>query len=198
MRLTVNGVQVRVVDRIEIVLDVPEGGDTILNGLSIAIKGGPLTIEYGDSMKHAALWIGSDGIRVGDVVFFHDKQLSFIGPPDGTVPIVGGVTDITDEFTRTIHWPDGAVSEMRTIEPPKPRAPLANSIPNGTALAAQEGGPDKYAEMQRYPGSPETVAKWADRMDAIAHTGRPETFPRMPGGPEKARIVTLDSPESPH
>ncbi len=58
MRLTVNGTPIRVTDRIEIEIDVPKDGDTLLNGVTISIRGGPLTIEEGDSPKHAALWIG--------------------------------------------------------------------------------------------------------------------------------------------
>ncbi len=82
MRLTVNGVPVRVTDRIEIEIDVPKDGDTLLNGMSISIRGGPLTIEQGDSLKHCAFWMSSDCQRVGDVCFFHDSQLSFIGGSD--------------------------------------------------------------------------------------------------------------------
>ncbi len=87
MRLTVNGVPVRVTDRIEIDIDVPKDGDTLLNGLSILIKGGPLTIEQGDSRKHAAVWIESEQQRIGDICFFHDAQLSCIG---GQIPLIYG------------------------------------------------------------------------------------------------------------
>jgi hypothetical protein len=75
----VNGVQVRVVDRIEIVVDVPEDGDTLLNGMSIVIRGGPLTIEQGDSMKHAALWSNYETRVIGHLCFFHDAMLTCIG-----------------------------------------------------------------------------------------------------------------------
>ncbi len=51
MRLTVNGIQVRVVDRIEIVIEVSKDGDTILNGVDIEIKGGVLTIDNAVTLR---------------------------------------------------------------------------------------------------------------------------------------------------
>ncbi|HLY82030.1 MAG TPA: hypothetical protein VKQ71_03540 [Acidimicrobiales bacterium] len=70
MRLTVNGVPVRVIDRIEIVLEVPDDGDTLLNGVVVDVKGGPLTVYQGDSAKDAAVWIG------------HDSQLTLVNKRD--------------------------------------------------------------------------------------------------------------------
>lgn len=55
MRLRVNGVEIRVVDRIEVVLDVAEEGDTILHGVDIHIRGGPLTIHEGFCLRHDRL-----------------------------------------------------------------------------------------------------------------------------------------------
>ncbi len=65
MRLKVNGTPIRVIDRIEIEIDVPKDGDTLLNGIVVEIRGGPLTIEQGDSPKNAALWIN------------HESQITF-------------------------------------------------------------------------------------------------------------------------
>src|SRR4051812_3829449 len=49
MRLTVNGVVIRVVDRIEIEIDVAKHGEVLLNGMQVRIKGGGLTVWQGSS-----------------------------------------------------------------------------------------------------------------------------------------------------
>lgn len=45
MRLTVNGVQIRVVDKIVIELDIAKDGDTLIHGMEVRCRGGSLTIE---------------------------------------------------------------------------------------------------------------------------------------------------------
>ncbi len=90
MRLTVNGVSVRVVDRIEIVLEVPTDGDTILNGVEIIAKGGTLRIEAGckdnaflidfyglakDKDGVQLYCIGHDGPPPGVDLFFEETDI---------------------------------------------------------------------------------------------------------------------------
>jgi hypothetical protein len=107
MRLTVNGVQVRVVDQIEIEIDVHEEGEAILNGFEIEIKGGPLTICNGS--KANAMKVESTSEIVGCIAFLVKQRavgegpaLSFIGDAGGPgllltdsdgVPLGGKMTD---------------------------------------------------------------------------------------------------------
>lgn len=59
MRLKVNGVMVRVVDRIEIEIDVARDGEDLINGMQIRCHGGSLTIRQG-SAPRAALDLATD------------------------------------------------------------------------------------------------------------------------------------------
>ncbi len=77
MRLKVNGIEIRVVDRIEIKIDVPNDGDTLPNGIVIQIRGGPLMIKQGDSPKDAALWVGSESVTT----FIANLPQNFITEP---------------------------------------------------------------------------------------------------------------------
>ena len=90
MRLTVNGVPVRVVDRIEIVLEVPEEGDTLLNGFELIAKGGTLRIESG--CKAQAVLASCEGLRADPngiklhIIGNHDFNLWGYHPkPESTV-----------------------------------------------------------------------------------------------------------------
>jgi len=92
MRLTVNGVQVRVVDRIEIVLEVPEGGDTILNGVEIIARGGgPLRIETGS--KTCAMLMSCEGLTPDE----HGVKLYLDGP--NGLSLETGIHDVPEAIT---------------------------------------------------------------------------------------------------
>lgn len=45
MRLKVNGVEIRVVDQIEIVLEVAPDGEDLIHGIDVKFRGGPLTVR---------------------------------------------------------------------------------------------------------------------------------------------------------
>lgn len=45
MKLTVNGVPIKVIDHIEVVIEVPIEGDILLNGIDIILKGGVLHVK---------------------------------------------------------------------------------------------------------------------------------------------------------
>jgi hypothetical protein len=45
MKLTVNGVEVPIKDRLEILLQVDESGETMAEGMVLKVEGGPLTFE---------------------------------------------------------------------------------------------------------------------------------------------------------
>jgi hypothetical protein len=74
MRLTVNGVEVPIRDRLEITLEVDPAGETMAEGMTMTIDGGPVTFQ---ALPNGAAF-----------TFMHKHDLRFLG---GLAPSVGHV-----------------------------------------------------------------------------------------------------------
>ncbi len=115
MRLTVNGVPVRVIDRIEIVVDVAEEGESLIRGMGIQVNGGSLTIEpRPDDEASVVLEVDQTvhigGGKVPGILFRTNDanpplDLDFPSPIDGNEGSIKFTNRSGDDLVLNVHGP---------------------------------------------------------------------------------------------